>query len=123
MKIIICILGTVEEGTWGGEGRSRTRLNIPHFQWERSAQPVGKKTPPLLPPPPHLPLQMTGAALAELLPDVAFRLNTRPGLSSFKLDGNGDFAFLSLPSPHHQRCPENSTMPQLFGFGCKRSFL
>lgn len=42
---------------------------------------------------------MTGAALAELFPDVAFRLNTRPGLLSFKLDGNGDFAFLPLPSP------------------------
>jgi len=95
-------------GQWRSElrgGRGRTQLNIPHFQWERSAQAVGKKTPPLLPPLPHLPLQMTGAALAELLPDVAFKLNTRPGLSSFKLDGNGDFAFLPLPAPHPSVLP------------------
>lgn len=97
MKIITCIPGTLEEGRSGG--RSRTQFNIPHFQRERSAWPVGKKTPPFLPPLPNLPPQMTGAALAELFPDVAFRLNMRPGLLSFKLGGNGDFAFLPLPSP------------------------
>lgn len=70
MKIIICIPGTPEEGK--SCRRSRTQFNTPPFERERSAS-VGKKTPPFLPPLPNLPPQMTGAARAELLPDVALQ--------------------------------------------------